>query len=213
MTRRKWQRILETKTFPNVRQPDEKTKGTWQAFFQNTHPITLELGCGTGVYTLSLAEQFPERNYIGVDWNAARIWVGATTAMSEQRENVAFLRAKINQLDMYMEDACVQDIWITFPDPYPRKKHEKHRLTAPGFLTMYQKILVPGGRMHLKTDNKELFDYSLASIRSCNGRILELIEDVHGQATVPPLLLIQTTFERRHIADGRQIYYVQWTFA
>ncbi|MEK7256021.1 MAG: tRNA (guanosine(46)-N7)-methyltransferase TrmB, partial [Bacteroidota bacterium] len=94
-------------------------KGKWASqHFKNDHPLTLELACGKGEYTVGLAQRFPERNFIGVDVKGARIWRGAKTALEAGVPNAAFLRTRIEQLALFFEKDEVSEIWITFPDPF-----------------------------------------------------------------------------------------------
>src|SRR5690606_24741543 len=127
--------------------------GRWGSHFGNNHPITLELGCGRGEYTVGLARLQPEANYIGIDIKGNRIWKGAKTALEERLNNVAFVRSQIEQVGAYFGPAEISDIWITFPDPQLRPAKMKKRLTHPRFLRLYQQFLKPGGLVHLKTDS------------------------------------------------------------
>src|SRR4030042_687760 len=159
-------------TFPNVIQPafeeafrtDYPLKGKWnREFFKNQHPLVLELGCGKGDYTLGLASLFPEINFIGVDIKGARIWKGAKTALLESIPNVGFLRIRIEFIDSFFAPGEVDEIWLTFPDPQLEKKRK--RLTAPKFLNEYRMFLKNNGVIHLKTDNKVLYNYTLDTVR------------------------------------------------
>ena len=139
----------------------ETIKGNWANFFKNNNPITVELGCGRGEYTVGLARVFPERNHIGVDIKGNRIWKGTKTATDEGLTNVAFLRTQILLIDKFFEAGEVDEIWITFPDPRPKESDIKRRLMSPRFLRLYEKFLRKGGVLHLKTDNEPLFDYAM----------------------------------------------------
>ena len=125
-------------------------------YLKMIHPITLELACGKGEYTIGLAELYPQRNFIGVDLKGNRIWVGAKKALQNNLHNVAFLRTEIDQVNEYFAKNEVAEIWITFPDPQLRLSKAKKRLTHPKFLRLYQQFLVPGGLIHLKTDSPEI---------------------------------------------------------
>ena len=110
-------------------------KGKWASeHFEDDKPITLELACGRGEYTVGLARQLPDRNFIGVDIKGARIWKGAKQAIEEGLANAAFLRTRIECLDAFFERGEIDEIWITFPDPFPRDRQVNRRLTAPIFL-------------------------------------------------------------------------------
>ena len=140
-------------------------RGKWGAVhFANNNPITLELACGRGEYTLGLSQAFPDRNFIGVDIKGARIWKGAKQALEQDLTNACFLRTRIEAIDHFFAPSEIDEIWITFPDPFPREGQKNRRLVAPVFLDLYRKILRPGGTVHLKTDNTGLFMYALEVI-------------------------------------------------
>ena len=169
-SKNKQKRFKENETFKNVIQPAREImekdafglKGQWHAkYFKNDHPIVLELGCGKGEYTLHLAEQNPNMNYIGIDIKGARFWKGAKTALEEKRDNIAFVRAQIELIEALFAVSEVTQIWITFPDPQIKFKRTKHRLTHPDFLSRYRQILQADGIVHLKTDSAFLHGYTL----------------------------------------------------
>lgn len=207
--RGKTERFAAIKTFPNVFEFPETMRGKWnQTYFKNSHPLILELACGKGAYTLELARRFPNQNYLGVDLKGERIYVGAKQALAESLDNAGFVRGFIQHLDMYFADHEISEMWITFPDPFPRDKQAKHRLTSPVFLETYKKVLRPYGSLHLKTDAEELFSYSVETLRSAGYDIRETVSDIYNEEDVDPLLTIQTDFEKRHLAEGRKIYYL-----
>src|SRR5688500_13990868 len=151
MGQKKLARFEELGSFKNVLQFPKDMAGKWKDFFGNNNPITLELACGKGEYTLGLAQLYPERNFIGIDLKGNRIWVGARKALNEELTNVAFLRTQIDHINSYFSAGEVSGIWITFPDPQLRVSKAKKRLTHPKFLRLYQQFLAPGGLIHLKT--------------------------------------------------------------
>lgn len=211
MGHQKLKRFEEIKHFPNVLAFPENMPGRWKEHFGNTHPVTLELACGKGEYTLGLSRIFPEENFVGVDIKGNRIWKGARTALDEGLRNVAFLRSQIDHLDQYFAAGEVKDIWITFPDPFLRKSKAKKRLTHPRFLHLYQKVLAPGGTIRLKTDAAELYEFTKEMIRETGCRLLEDIKDVYAMQEIPRLLSIQTYYEGMHLKDGRTIYYIEFS--
>ncbi|MEM0993190.1 MAG: tRNA (guanosine(46)-N7)-methyltransferase TrmB [Bacteroidota bacterium] len=184
-------------------------KGQWAVkHFQNNNPITLELACGKGEYTLGLARRYPNRNFIGVDIKGARIWKGAKTALEEDLKNVAFLRTRIEQLHYFFEPAEVAEIWITFPDPFLKK--ENRRLTAPRFLEMYQQLLPSSGLLHLKTDSPDLYAFTLEVLQTVETfQLIYEANDIYSQALFTPELDIKTFYERMHLADQRTIKYIR----
>ncbi len=172
--------------------------------------VIFELGCGKGDYTLGLATLFPETYCIGMDVKGERIWVGADRVHREKRDNVAFVRGRIEQILESIPENFVDEIWVTFPDPFPRSKQAKHRLTSPFFLERYKKILKPGGIVHLKTDDQALFEYTIDTVEKCGGKVLNALANIYQEKNLEPVLLIQTDFERKHLAKGRKIYYVKF---
>ena len=174
MSKGKLERFAELKTFNNVFEypdyPEDKPfflKGKWSSgYFKNDNPITLELACGKGEYTIALAKKYPDRNFIGIDIKGARIWKGAKMALGEGLANVAFLRIFIDWLHNYFDKEEIDQIWITFPDPYPKKSKKNKRLTSSKFLNLYRNILKKGGQIHLKTDSDLLYQFSLEMIKA-----------------------------------------------
>ncbi len=225
-SRNKLQKFAELLTFPNVYEnfhhddPEligenglpVTRKGQWASqHFGNTHPLTLELACGRGEYSLGLARQFSERNFIGVDIKGARIWKGAQIALDEGLTNVAFLRTRIEQISLFFAPAEVSEIWITFPDPFLKKSKANRRLTAHGFLDEYRKILQPGGLVHLKTDDPTLYDFSLASIDAyAHADLLYTNNDIYAHALPLPELALKTYYEKMHLQKGRTIKYMRF---
>lgn len=195
-------------------------------------PLTLELACGKGEYTIGLAQRHPERRFVGFDIKGARLWVGARRVEELGLGNVHFVRSWIDHLAELLPPASVQDIWITFPDPYLRTGKAMKRLTSPRFLSIYRTVLASGGRIHLKTDSPELFAFTHEQIQeghvSCSVSIEDIYADgVKDRWTAPEpasdqevsphevpseLWTIRTYYEGRHLAQGRTIRYVQLHF-
>lgn len=211
MGKDKLKRFSEIKSFPNVFELDPIHKGKWGVnYFKNNNPIILELGCGRGEYTLSLAKYFPAKNFIGIDIKGARIWRGAKSGIEGNISNMAFLRIEIEHLAEYFEEQEVDEIWITFPDPQPQISREKKRLTYVRFLEMYKKVLKPNGIVHLKTDNDGLYEYTLESLRNSNQLILRHTNNLYEEKWLDDLLSIQTTYEKKYRAVGKNINYIQF---
>lgn len=209
MGQKKLIRFEAIKSFPNVLQNPQGIKGKWHEHFKNKNPITLELACGKGEYSVNLGRENKNRNYIGVDIKGNRIYIGAKTALAESLDNVAFLRTQIDHLTDYFNYQEAQEIWILFPDPFLKKA--KNRLTHPRFLKIYQQILPPRAVIHLKTDSRELYDFTLETIRETSSVILENIEDIYGKGKATGALAIQTFYEKMHLAEGRVIYYISFS--
>ncbi len=208
MAQKKLVRFAELNTFSNVLQFPPGIKGKWGGFFHNENPITLELACGKGEYAVGLGRLYPDRNFIGIDIKGNRIWVGAKKALQEKLGNVAFLRVQIDQLAEYFAAAEVSEIWITFPDPQLRVSKAKKRLTHPKFLRIYQQILVPGGRIHLKTDSPDLYRFTktVAELYDCS--VYQDIDDVSACKNAPAELAIKTHYESLDIAGSNRVHYL-----
>ncbi|MBS1781771.1 MAG: tRNA (guanosine(46)-N7)-methyltransferase TrmB [Bacteroidetes bacterium] len=208
MGQKKLVRFEAIHSFANVLQKPEGMKGQWHLFFKNNNPITLELACGKGEYSVNLGREYSHRNFVGVDIKGNRIFIGAKKALTEQLANVAFLRTQIDQLTNYFDAGEAAEIWIIFPDPFLRDSKAKNRLTHPRFLKIYQSILPATAKIHLKTDSKELYDFTKETIADQNCIIHEDIADIYGQQKATGALAIQTFYEGMHRAEGRTIYYL-----
>lgn len=219
-SKNKLKRFKENEQFENVIQPDRDAvkdgfslKGNWSAHFKNNNPIVLELGCGKGEYTVGLAQQSPGKNFIGIDIKGARLWRGAKTALEEDLKNVAFLRTQIELVDELFEAHEVSEIWITFPDPQIKYKRTKHRMTNQGFLSMYKKILKPGGLLHLKTDSEFMHGYTLGLLHGLGLEVVYANHDVYKNEGSPKEVLnIQTFYEKQYLEQGKSITYIQFRF-
>ena len=158
---------------------DHPIKGNWNSnMFAKAQPIVLELGCGRGEYTIDLSRRVPSRNYIGVDIKGARLWQGAKYAVEHDLPNVAFLRTRIELIEAFFAPREVSEIWLTFSDPQLGSANK--RLSSPVFLEKYRKFLAPGGRIHLKTDSRFLYEYTKA-VANANGlNILAATTDLYN---------------------------------
>lgn len=218
MGKNKWARFKENETFALLHQPvfkdlfngDFALKGKWgEAFFKNSNPIVLELGCGRGEYTVELAQKFSEKNFIGVDIKGARLWRGAKTATEENLKNVSFVRTKIDVVTSLFAEGEVSEVWITFPDPQPTKSRK--RLCAPLFLNRYAKFLAPNGIIHLKTDSQMLHEYAKAVLAKNGLTYTAADNDIHANGkSKGSVLEIQTTYEKIFTDRGFPITYLQF---
>ncbi|HYE53762.1 MAG TPA: tRNA (guanosine(46)-N7)-methyltransferase TrmB [Chitinophagaceae bacterium] len=211
MGQKKLKRFAEIETFPNVLQYPQGMQGNWKDFFGNNHPITLELACGKGEYALGLGNLYPERNFIGVDLKGNRIWAGAKKALQQNLKNVAFLRTHIDKLTDYFAKGEVHEIWITFPDPQLRTSRAKKRLTHPKFLRLYQQVLKPGGKIHLKTDSPDLYAFTQLVIDLYSLTVHADIDDVYATQDIHEELRIKTYYEGLDIAQSNRIHYLSFS--
>ncbi len=186
-------------------------RGNWRNVFGNDRPVTLELACGKGEYCLGLGARYPDRNFLGLDIKGDRIWKGARQALDAGLENVRFLRTRIDHLPNYFAPGEVDEIWITFPDPYEKKSKKRKRLTHPVFLKRYDRILRPGGLIHLQTDSDELYAFTLDVLAILNLPVRQQVPDLYRLDNMPDNLDIQTYYEKQHLSSGRTIKYVAFT--
>jgi tRNA (guanine-N7-)-methyltransferase len=210
MGQKKLQRFEAIHSFANVLQYPEDMPGRWKDFFKNENPITLELACGKGEYTVGLSALFPERNFIGVDLKGNRIYSGALESLKNNLHNAAFLRTQIDKIDAYFLPGEVDEIWITFPDPQLRTSRAKKRLTHPRFLRLYQNILKPGGTVHLKTDSPSLFYFTKFISDLYDLDMEDASEDVYARTKNPKEIYIKTHYEKLDIAASKQVYYMRF---
>jgi len=210
MGQKKLQRFAEIRTFKNVLEYPLHMQGKWSTFFNNNHPITLELACGKGEYAVGLGRMHPEKNFIGVDLKGNRIWVGAKKALEENLNNVAFVRSQIDKIDQYFKRDEIAEIWITFPDPQLRTSRAKKRLTHPHFLRLYQKFLSREGVVHLKTDSPDLYHFTKLVINFHDLWLIEDNDDVYAKNNLADELKIQTYYESLDIARSKKIHYLRF---
>lgn len=218
MSRRKLVRFAENEQNPNVIQFGkpifEEIKGNWnEKQFENQNPIVVELACGRGEFTVGLGRVFTDQNFIGVDIKGSRIWKGSSKATEEGIHNVAFLRTQIQQLEQFFAEGEISELWITFPDPYPREGDEKRRLTSPRFLEMYKAMLKAGGIIHFKTDNTDLFNYSLELVQMREDiEVIGFTSDFYHSEWKDDHFGIKTKYEKMFSDKGEKIKYLKFRF-
>lgn len=217
MGKKKLFRFAEMDTFEHVVQAafdevfnkDYKLKGKWASeFFKNENPIVLELGCGKGEYTVGLARQNPKINYIGIDIKGARMWRGARTALDEGIKNVAFLRTRIDLINSFFGPEEIDEVWVTFPDPQPKKYYK--RLTSTRFLGYYQKFLKNDGIINLKTDSQELYHYTKKLVELNQLKKYIDTNDLYHSDLVDDILSIKTFYEQQFLEQGKPITYLKF---
>lgn len=192
----------------------DSIKGNWNKHFGNENPTTLELTCGRGEYTIGLARLFPNRNYVGIDVKGDRIWKGAGIALEESLDNVAFLRVHLLELVKFFQPREVDEIWITFPDPRPKDRDEKRRVTHTRYFDIYKSILNREGWIRLKTDNTGLFQYSLEVLNSRKDIIdLQYTFDLYHSNLRQECHEIRTKYEEKFSSEGHDIKYLKFRFA
>lgn len=184
-------------------------KGNWgKGFFNNGHPLVLELGCGKGEYTVGLARMFPDKNFIGIDIKGSRIWSGAKAVDREQLKNCGFVRTNIELLSYFFAQGEVSEIWITFPEPQMKKANK--RLTSTRFLKLYNDILNNEGIIHIKTDSEFLYRYTLATIEANKFPVEANTPDLYSSVVADEALCIKTAYEQQWLERGKTIKYLRY---
>jgi tRNA (guanine-N7-)-methyltransferase len=148
--------------FENIYNTDLELASNWHNIFDNSNPIVLEVACGYGEYTIGLAIKNPDINFIGLDIKGDRLYQGLQKMNQYNLPNVRFIRSRCEDITSLFAPNELTDIWIIHPDPQPKK--ETKRLIYKRFMEIYKTVLKPSGNLYLRTDNKNLFQYSLDSI-------------------------------------------------
>jgi tRNA (guanine-N7-)-methyltransferase len=212
----KLKRFEEIKTFPNVLEPPVMetytNKGKWhQEIFKNDKPIVLELGCGKGEYSVGLAKLYPDKNFVGIDIKGNRIYIGAKECLEKGIDNVMFLRTRIDFINNFFDTNEVDEIWLTFSDPQPKKPRK--RLSSKLFIDRYRKFLKKDGKIHMKTDSDLLFEFTEEEIKAHKYKCHELTWDVYGDyhnglsEQEKKLFEIRTHYEKLFTSKGSVIKY------
>jgi len=219
LAKKKLARWTELNSFSHVIQPafedvfgkDHELKGQWhKTWFKNDNPVVLELGCGKGEYTVNMGERYPGKNFIGIDIKGHRMWRGAKEAKEKGLPNVAFLRTRIEFIKSFFAPGEVDEIWITFPDPQLKQSRENKRLPGPWFLNLYRTILRDNGIVHLKTDCRPLYDYTLSVVKANNLEIITSTPDLYREMPGNELLSIRTFYEEMFLKENIPITYLSF---
>ena len=216
MPRKKLKKFKEIQNDERVveynHQNSQFIKGNWQQIFKNQNPIVMELGCGYGEYTIAMAEKFKDKNFLGVDVKGDRIWKGLQMGRELKLENFAFLRTKIENLETFIDKNEISEIWITFPDPRPKQRDAKRRLTSPRFLGIYQQILQKNGILNLKTDDLDLFNFSLETFQNLNLEIVCQTTDLYNSDLQKYTFGVMTRYEKQFLNSCGGIKFIKTKF-
>lgn len=198
-------------TVEEVLRKDYHLKGKWRSkVFRNENPLILELGCGKGEYSVGLARNYPNCNYLGIDIKGARLWTGARTAYDEGLSNVAFLRTRIDFIQSFFAKDEVDELWITFPDPQEKRRRKKKRLSGAHFLNKYSSFMKDNGVIHLKTDNKLLYTDTLELARYNDLKIEKNSDNIYREGWEDETVSIQTYYETSFLTEGASISYIRF---
>ena len=215
MSKNKLAKFDEMDTFEHVVQaPYNKIKqdnfylrGHWaKDFFKNDNPIILELGCGKGEYSVALAEQNPNLNYVGVDIKGARLYNGAKLSIEKGLNNVGFLRTNIEIIGQFFGEDEIAEIWLTFPDPQMKKTSK--RLTSTTFMKRYKSFLKKNGIIHLKTDSNFQFTYTHSMVHLNKFEVLAETDNLYESEILNETLQIKTFYEKQWLSRGITIKYL-----
>lgn len=214
MARTKQRKIDEVSSFANVFNFLEgATENDLIKRFGNQNSISLEIGCGEGDYTNSLAGLFPKRSFVGLDFKGARIYLGAKRALEENIINAAFLWINAEKLPEFFKKTKIEEIFITFPEPHVKRRSERKRLVSPRFFEIYGKFLKLGGHIHLKTDDDFLYNYAMEMLEKENHKVIFNSDDLYSQTDLDEVKSIKTRYERYYLRHGRIIKYIEFVLS
>ncbi len=215
MPKTKNRKYARVKDLPNVIIPDPVLPTApypWSAPGYADNKIILELGCGKGEHSLGFAAAEPKNLCVGIDCKSHRLCTGGENGIAQNLENLFFLRAQIEEIRSFFPDHSIHEIWLTFPDPHPKQRSIKHRLSSAKFLEIYSYLLLPGGTVHLKTDSDLLYTYTRESVEYWGGKIKTSSSDLHCEGvTFTGARNIVSAFENKATARGETIKYLSFT--
>lgn len=182
----------------------ENMAGMWEEIFGNKHPIHIEIGMGKGTFITTLAQMNPGINYVGIE-KYSSVLVRAVEKQNELKlPNLKFIRMDAELITNIFGEGEVDKIYLNFSDPWPKDRHAKRRLTSKEFFARYNVILKKDGQVHFKTDNRELFDFSLEEVVNANWKLLEHTFDLHNNDKMNEGN-VMTEYETRFSSEGKPI--------
>lgn len=190
-----------------LQNPDPTKKIAWEKRFAKPDlPLAVEIGSGKGQFITSLAKLHPDCNFVAIELQTTAAGMILRTKLAEKLTNLQILRADAINLDHFFSPHSVSKLYLNFSDPWPKKRHEKRRLTYKAFLQRYRLVLVPGGEIEFKTDNPGLFAYSLQSLNNF-GTVFDFVSlDLHHETPAVLAANIESEYERKFAAQGHPIY-------
>lgn len=183
-----------------------QNRDKWQEIFKNSNPIHLEIGMGKGKFILEHALRNPDINYLGLEVSSSVMLRAARKISTVRPTNLYLINVDASELNQVFEKGEVAKIYLNFSDPWPKKRHEKRRLTSENFLKLYQEILIENGEIELKTDNQNFFEYSLISLNNFGFKFLEVTLNLHENSNEE---IITTEYEEKFKQLGKIIYYLK----
>ena len=186
----------------SIQEPEQK-KGKWAEVFGNDHPIHIEVGMGKGQFIIEMARRNPEVNYIGIE-KYSSVLVRAVEKLEDfEQDNLRLIRMDAENIEEVFDKDEVDRIYLNFSDPWPKDRHAKRRLTSTRFLERYDNILTPEGRVMFKTDNKDLFDFSLEQVEEAGWILENYTYDLHHSEYNEGNVM--TEYEEKFSAKGNPI--------
>ena len=197
-------KLLEFDNFVITENLGENYKNNWRKIFSDdlSRELYVELGTGKGDFITALAEKYPDKNFLGLEVEREVILKAARKISEKNLANVRLALFDINNIAEIFADNEIDRLYINFCDPWPKKRHAKRRLTHERFLLMYKKILKSGGEIHFKTDNKNLFEFSLEQFQNLNLNVRDITFDLHADE---PAENIRTEYENKFSSLGTKI--------
>ncbi len=186
---------------------EETRAGTWHALFGNENPLHIEIGMGKGKFMMSMAKKHPHINYVGIE-KYSSVLLRAIEKMEQEEHplpNLRFIRMDAENIGKVFDRGEVDRIYLNFSDPWPKDRHAKRRLTSGEFLTRYEQILNPDGQVEFKTDNRELFDFSIESIKEKGWKLQAVTYNLHQDQKLSEGN-VMTEYEERFSAMGNPIH-------
>lgn len=171
--------------------------------FKNNRPVVLEIGSGKGQFACTYALQNPDKNILCVERNRNVLILAVDSARTKGLENIRFLCGTAEYLPSYIDDSCIEEIYLNFSCPFPKHRHIAHRLTNPRFLEIYKRILKPDGVICQKTDNMHFFEYSIEQFSACGFKLSNISLDLHNSNFEGNIV---TEYENKFASQGCPIY-------
>ncbi len=181
----------------------EEYKGKWRELFKNDNPIHVEFGSGRGGFIMGMAEQNPDINYLAFERNSKVIIRGVNKLPENPSDNFYLVHSDIRKIEDIFNENEIDRVYLNFSDPWPKKRHNKRRLTYRRFLKLYEELLVPQGELHFKTDNVLLFDFSIEELNEENWETLMVTRDLHNSEYVAGNVM--TEYEEKFVKRGQAI--------
>lgn len=172
-------------------------------YFESNAPLVLEIGCGKGQFATEYAKRNPDKNVVGIECVPGVLVIACEKAKEAKVENLRFLEMRAEYLPVFIKEKSVSEIFLNFSTPFPKARHEKHRLTSPEFLSIYKKILVPGGIIMQKTDSLDFFEYSIESFNNNGFEVTSIIRDLHNSGFEGNIV---TEYEQKFAQQGLPLY-------